>query len=62
MMRKTYISPQTQVEEMATEIIFCASEGIQGTSLPGDKASDQYETLSRGFDLWDGDEEDDYEE
>jgi hypothetical protein len=60
-MKKTYISPQTQVEEMATELIFCASEGVQGTSLPGDKASDQYETLSRGFNLWDDDEEDDYE-
>ena len=61
-MKKTYISPQIHVESMAPDRFFCASEGVQGTSLPGGKASDQYETLSRGFDFWDGDEEDDYEE
>ena len=26
MMKKTYISPQTQVKEMDAELIFCASE------------------------------------
>ena len=55
MMKKTYISPQTQVKEMDAELIFCASEVVPGTSLPDGKASDQYETLSREYNIWDGD-------
>ena len=60
MMKKTYISPQTQVKEMDAELIFCASEIVSGTSLPDGKASDQYETLSREYNIWDDDENDDY--
>ena len=56
-MKKTYISPQTQVETIAPDHFFCASEGVQGTSLPGGKASDQYETLSRRNNIWDDEDE-----
>ena len=59
MMKKTYISPQIQVEGIAPELIICTSDGVQGTSLPGGKASGQYETLSR-FNVWDDDEGDEY--
>ena len=58
-MKKTYISPQIHVESMAPDRFFCASEGVQGTSLPGGKASDQYETLSRRNNIWDDEDADD---
>ena len=61
-MKKTYISPQAQVKGIATLHIFCASEGVQGTSLPGGKASNQYETLSRRYNVWDDEEDGDYDE
>ena len=31
-MKKTYISPQTQVESMALDRFFCASDGAKGAS------------------------------
>ena len=56
-MKKTYISPQIHVESMAPDRFFCASEGVQGTSLPGGKANGQYETLSRRNNVWDDEDE-----
>lgn len=58
-MKKTYISPQTQVESMALDRFFCASDGAKGASLPGGKANGQYETLSRRNKVWDDEDADD---
>jgi hypothetical protein len=58
-MKKIYISPQTQVEEIAPDRFFCTSEGANGASLPGGKANDLYEPLSRRYDIWD---DEDFEE
>ena len=59
MMKKTYISPETQVEKITPDRFFCTSEGANGASLPGGKANDLYEPLSRRYDIWD---DEDFEE
>ena len=58
-MKKIYISPETQVEEIAPDRFFCTSEGANGASLPGGKANGQYETLSRRNKVWDDEDADD---
>ena len=55
-MKKIYIAPNINVTEIKVSHIICASSGTLST-IPEDVIENSDDFGSRGFDLWDDDEE-----